>query len=215
MRPSVKSLCSLSVILLLAVALAWPVAGRAGTSLTLKEAESRLVRGSYIETLMNAHWAVEQGAAIVPLLGQMLNKRKAYDQELGEATGAFPFNALWALGHIPHPSALQVLEKYAAASHDPSAALAIKGWKLRAQKKGTGYGVLTNDAPLLSKAAGNSQVVKQLKAGQAVQIEHEMITSPSEEGPRGGPAHYDQVKLLPGGEQGYIARAGDDFSPFM
>jgi hypothetical protein len=197
------------------VALGWPIAGRAGTALTLKEAESRLVRGGYLDTLRNAYWAVDQGAAIVPLLGQMLNKRKAYDEELGGATGAFPFNVMWALAHIPQAPALQVLEKYAAASHDPSAALAIKGWKLRAQKQGPGYGVLTNDTPLLAKPAGNSQVVKQLQAGQAVQIVRAMITSPGEEGPRGGPAHYDQVKLLPGGEQGYIARAGDDFSPFM
>ena len=215
MRPLVQSICALCLTLLLAGALGWPLAGEAGPALTLKEVENRLVRGGYAETLFNAPWAVEQGEAIVPLLGRMLNKRKAYDQELGGATGAFPFNALWALGHIPQPSALQVLEKYAAASHDPSAALAIKGWKLRASEKGPGYGVLTNDAPLLSKPAAQARVVKELKAGQPVKIEGEMITSPGEEGPRGGPAHYDQVELLPGGEKGYLSRAGDDFSPFM
>jgi hypothetical protein len=215
MSPFLRLIGVSGLIMLLTGVLGWPVASQAGTALTLKEVENQLVRGSYTETLLNAPWAVDQGEAIVPLLGQMLQKHKAYDQDLGGATGAFPFNALWALGHIPQASALQVLEKYSAASHDPSAALAIKGWKLRAQKKGPGYGVLSNDAPLLSKPAGNSPVVKQLKAGQAVKIEHEMITSPGEEGPRGGPAHYDQVKLLPGGEQGYIARAGDDFSPLM
>lgn len=215
MRSLVQSTCALAVILLMAVALWWPVAGRAGTALTLKEAENRLVWGGYGETLLNAPWAVEQGAAIVPLLGEMLNKKKTYDEELGGATGAFPFNVLWALAHITQAPALQVLEKYAAASRDPGAALAIKGWKLRAQKQGPDYGVLTNNAPLLEKPAAKAWVVKQLKAGQAVQIVRAMIASPGEEGPRGGPAHYDQVKLLPGGEQGYIARAGDDFSPFM
>ncbi len=52
-----------------------------------------------METLLNAYWAVDQGEAIVPLLGQMLKKQKAYDKELGGATGAFPFNALWALAY--------------------------------------------------------------------------------------------------------------------
>jgi hypothetical protein len=200
---------------LLTGALGWPLAGEAGPALTLKEVENRLVRDGYTETLLNAQWAVDQGEAIVPLLGQMLKKQKAYEKELGGAAGAFPFNALWALGHIPQASALQVLEKYSAASHDSGAALAIKGWKLRAQEKGPGYGVLTNDARLLEKPGAQARVVKELKAGQMVKIERAMITSPGEEGPRGGPAHYDQVELIPGREKGYISRAGDDFSPFM
>ncbi len=214
MRPLVQSICALCLTLLLTGALGWPLAGEAGPALTLKEVENRLVRGGYTETLLNAPWAVAQGEAIVPLLGQMLKKQKAYDQELGGATGAFPFNALWALGHIPKAAALRVLEKYFAASHDSGAALAIKGWKLRAEK-GPGYGVLTNNAPLLEKPGAQARVVKELKAGQAVKIEREMITSPGEEGPRGGPAHYDQVELIPSREKGYILRAGDDFSPFM
>jgi uncharacterized protein len=190
-------------------------AGAARKAPTLKEAENRLVRGGYTETLMNANWAVAQGGAIVPILERMLRQRKAYEKEPGGVTGAFPFDVLWALGHIAQPSALKVLEAYAAASHDSTAALAVKGWKLRARKKAAGYGVLTNDAPLLEKPSAGARVVKQLKAGQAVQIEHAMLTSPGEQGPRGGPAHYDQARLLPGGEQGYIGRAGDDFSPFM
>lgn len=214
MRPFLQSCCALGVALWLAGALGWPPPSQAGTALTLQKVEKQLVRGGYAETLMNAQWAVERGEAIVPLLGQMLKKRQAYDQELGGATGAFPFNVLWALGHIPQPSALQVLEKYSAASHDPSASLAIQGWKLRAEK-GSRYGVLTNDALLLEKPAEQARVVKELKAGQAVKIEREMLTSPGEEGPRGGPAHYDQVELIPSGEKGYISRAGDDFSPFM
>lgn len=214
MRPFTRLIGTLGLILLLTGILGWPMAGEAVPALTLKEVENRLVRGGYMETLLNAPWAVEQGEAIVPLLGRLLQKRQAYDQELGGATGAFPFNALWALGHIAKASALQVLDKYSAASHDPSAALAIKGWKLRAEK-GPGYGVLTNDAPLLSKPAAQAPVVKEIKAGQPVKIEGEMITSPGEEGPRGGPANYDRVELLPGGEKGYISRAGDDFSPFM
>jgi hypothetical protein len=215
MRPLMQSICTLGLTLILSGAWGWPVASRAGTSLTLGEVETRLVRGGYMETLLNAYWAVDQGEAVVPLLGRILNKRKAYDEELGGATGAFPFNVLWALGHIPQTSALQVLKKYSAASRDPSAVLAIEGWKLRAIKKSRGYGVLTNDAPLLEKPSEQARVIKNLKSGQPVKIEREMITSPGEEGPRGGPAHYDQVELIPSGEPGYIRRAGDDFSPFM
>ncbi len=188
---------------------------RGKSALTLEEAENRLVWGGYIETLMNANWAVEQGAAIVPLLGRMLGQSEAYEKELAGATGAFPFNAIWALGHIPKQSALKVLKKYEAESHNPGAALAIEGWKLRAKKKAAGYGVLINDGPLLKKPSAGARVLKQLKAGQPVRIEKTMITSPGEKGPRGGPVHYDRVRLLPGGEQGYIGREGDDFSPFM
>jgi hypothetical protein len=215
MKPSVQLIGALFVTLLVAGGPGWSTPSQAGTALTLEEVENRLVQGGYLETLQNAPWAAEQGEAIVPLLGQMLQKRQAYEEELGGATGAFPFDALWALGQIPQPSALQVLEKYAAASHDPGAALAIKGWKLRAQEKGPGYGVLTNAAPLLAEPAAQARVVKKLQAGQPVKIERTMITNPHEAGPRGGPANYDQVQLIPGGEQGYILRAGDDFSPFM
>jgi hypothetical protein len=190
-------------------------AGRGPSAPTMKQAEDRLVKGGYLETLMNANWAVEQGAPVVPILDRMLGRRLLYEEELGGATGAFPFNALWALAHIPQPSALKVLEKYAAADQDPGAVLAVKGWKLRAEKKAACYGVLSNDAALLERPSADARVVKQLKAGQAVRIERTMIANPGEEGARGGPAHYDQVKLLPGGEQGYIGRAGDDFSPFM
>jgi hypothetical protein len=215
MRLSVQVIFVLGVILLLSGIPGAAPQSPAGASLTLEEAESRLVRAGYGETLLNAHWAVDQGQAIVPLLGQMLKRRQAYDEELGGATGAFPFNVLWALGHIPQPPALQVLENYSGASRDPSAALAIKGWKLRALKKSHGYGVLTNNAPLVEKPSERARILKELKSGQAVKIEREMITSPGEEGPRGGPAYYDQIELIPGGEKGYIFRAGDDFSPFM
>jgi hypothetical protein len=68
---------------------------------------------------------------------------------------------------------------------------------------------------LLEQQSEQARVVKELKAGQPVKIEREMITNPGEEGPRGGPAHYDRVELIPSGEKGYLSRAGDDFSPLM
>jgi hypothetical protein len=215
MRPLGRLICALFVTLLTCGVLEPLTPSHAGTLLTLEEVESRLVRGGYMETLLNAQWAGDQGQAIVPLLERMLNKRKVYEEELDGATGAFPFNALWALGHIPHLSAKQVLKEYYAASRDPCAALAIKGWNLRAQKKSTRYGVLSRKAPLLSKPSAKARVLKALEAGQPVKIERETIINPGEEGPRGGPASYDQVELIPSGEKGYIGRAGDDFSPFI
>jgi hypothetical protein len=156
----------LGIWLLLTGFLGGPMAARAGTPLTLAEVENRLVHGGYIETLQNAYWAVDQGAAIVPLLARMLHKRGDYDRELGGATGAFPYNALWVLGHIPQSAALRTLQDYWAASGDPSAALAIKGWKLRARKKGPGCGVLTREAPLLAQPAARVRVVKSLQPGK-------------------------------------------------
>ena len=74
MGPFLRLIGALGLTLLLTGALGWPTASQAGPALTLKEAENRLVRDGYLETLLNAQWAVEQGEAIVPLLGQMLNK---------------------------------------------------------------------------------------------------------------------------------------------
>ena len=215
MRPFTRLIGALGLTLALTGALGWPVASDTGPALTLGAAENRLVRSGYRETLLNASWAGDQGEAIVPLLERMLKKRQAYDQELGGATGAFPFNALWALGHILKPSALQVLEKYFAASQDPTAALAIKGWKLRAAEQGPRYGVLTNDAPLLLKPSEQARVVKKLQAGQPVKIERELIISPGRKDPGEARLIMTKAELIPSREKGYISRAGDDFSPFM
>ncbi len=202
-------------VILLAVALAWPLAAAAGPPLTLPEVEKRLVRGGYLDTLFAAHWAAAQGEAVIPLLAQMLDKQQQYREEERGAVGAFPFNVFWALAHIPSSGSLKVLEKYYAATKDPTAALAIKGWRLRLNEQSPRYGVLTNDGFLLERPEEKAQVVKKIKSGQQVKVLQEKIANPREVGPRGGAVYYDRVELLPSAEQGYIPRAGDDFTPFM
>lgn len=201
--------------LLLAAALAWPAAGAAGPPLTLEGLENRMVRGGYLDTLYTAQWAVRQGEAVVPLLAQMLEKGRQYQEEEGGAVGAYPFNVLWALAHIPGSKSLAVLEKHHAATKDPVAALALKGWWLRRHEDSPRFGVLINDGGLLERPAEKARVVKQVKSGQKVKILQEMIANPRETGPRGGAGYYDRVELVPSAEQGFIPRGGDDFSPFM
>ncbi len=203
------------LILMLVGLMAGSAAAAARPALTLPEAEKLLVRGGYLDTLNAAYWAVAQGEAIVPILARLLANREKYAQELGGATGAFPFNVVWALGRIPKSSSLQVLEKYYFTTKDPLAALAMKGWRLRAREENPRYGVLAKDAVLLESSDQQARVLKRIKSGQQVKILHEKNSNPREVGPRGGPMFYDRVELLPSGEQGFIPRAGDDFTPFM
>jgi len=193
----------------------WSMAGAVRIPLALPEVENRMVRGGYLDTLNAAYWAVAQGEAVVPLLAQLLDNRAKYAKELGGATGAFPFNAVWALGRIPKSESLQVLEKYYFATKDPAAALAMQGWNLREREQNPRYGVLAKDAALLEHPEEEALVLKKLKAGQQVKVLYERIPNPREVGPRGGPVYYDRVDLVSTGEQGYILRAGDDFTPFM
>ncbi len=203
------------LMLILAGLMAGSAAAAAKPALTLQEAENLMVRGSYLDTLNASHWAVAQGEAVVPILAQLLANREKYAKESGGATGAFPFNAVWALGHIPKSSSFQALEKYQFATKDPMAALAMQGWKLRARERSHRYGVLVKDALLLESPIKQARVLKKIKPGQQVKILQEKNANPKEVGPRGGPVFYDRVELIPSGEQGFIARAGDDFSPFM
>ena len=200
---------------LLVVLLLWPAAARAAGALTLPEVEKRLVRGGYLDTLFAAQWAAAQGEPVIPLLAQMLEKGPQYQEEEGGAVGAYPFNVLWALAHIPDSRSFQVLEKYYDASKDPTAARAIEGWRLRRNEQSPRFGVLVNDGALLERPEEKALVVKRIKAGQKVKILQEMIANPKEVGPRGGAAYYDRVELLPSAEQGYLPRAGDDFTPFI
>jgi hypothetical protein len=202
-------------VILLAGVLAGPAPGNAAPPLTLPEVEKRLVRGGYLDTLFAAQWAVAQGEAVIPLLDQMLEKGPQYREEEGGAVGAYPFNVLWALAHVPSSRSRQVLEKYQEASKDPVAALALKGWWLRYFEQSVRFGVLINDGSLLERPEEKALVVKRIKSGQKVKILQEKIANPREVGPRGGAQYYDRVELFPSGEPGYIARGGDDFTPFM
>jgi hypothetical protein len=204
----------LAVSMLMAL-LAGPLTAGTAPPLTLQEAEKRLVQGGYLDTLYAAQWAAAHGEAVIPILAQMLEKVRHYREEEGDAVGAFPFNVLWALAHIPGSKSRQVLETYYDATEDPTAALALAGWRLRYNEQSTRFGVLARDGDLLERPEEKALVVKKIKAGQKAKILQEMIANTREVGPRGGARYYDRVELLPSGEQGYIPRAGDDFSPFM
>jgi hypothetical protein len=109
------------------------------------EAEKRLLQADYLGSLQAAHWAVKQGPRAVPALDALLARTDAY-RKRADGTGAFPFNALWALAHIPgEPSraALQRFRKAARGQTDREMAdLALKGHALRATRKSSRYGVL-------------------------------------------------------------------------
>ncbi|MBM4283918.1 MAG: hypothetical protein FJ128_01535 [Deltaproteobacteria bacterium] len=203
--------------LVLVMTLAWQLAAAAPGhgALTLAQVEQRLVRGGYGATLNAAHWAVQQGEAIVPLLAQLLERRQIYEQQLGGATGAYPFNAVWALGQLSSPAALGVLERYFAKTRDDTAGLAIKAVKLRRTKQSRAFAVLLSDKTLYAQASLEAKAVKDLQGGQEIRIIKAGIVNPKEEGPRGGPAMFDQVEVVPTGEQGFVERAGDGFPPYI
>ncbi len=203
------------LLLMLVAGGVWLVMAAAKPGLGLPDLENRLVRSAHFDALHAAYWAAAQGEAIVPLLGQLLENRAKYRNEPAAGTGAFPLNVLWALSHIPQTSALKTLEKYYAAGRDPVAALAIKGWNLRDWERNPRYGVLLRENVLLERPEKAARVLRRLKPGEQVRIIFERSTNPREVGPRGGPVLYDRVELLPIGDQGFIPRAGDDFSPFM
>jgi hypothetical protein len=193
----------------------FPEAALAQGPPTLQEVEKRMLQGGYLDTLRESYWAAAQGEAIVPQLAALLQSREKYQAAQGGATGAFTFNVLWALAHIDGADSLKVLTDYYAGTKDETAALAIKGHRLRSARKSGAYGILINETVLLSSPSQEAGRLKQLRAGQQVKILKERIANPREEGPRGGPALYDRVELWPTGEPGYIPRAGDDFSPFI
>ncbi len=203
-------LISMLVALLAGLAAAAPK-----PALTLQEVEKKMVRGGPLDTLKAAYWAAAQGEVAVPLLAQLLENRAKYAKETGGATGAFPFNVVWALGHIPKSSSLEILEKYYFATKDPAAALAMQGWRLRAREQNPRYGVLAREALLLEGPHRQALVLKKLKPGQQVMVLTERNFNPQEKGPRGEPVFYARVDLVPSGEQGYLIRIGDDFTPFM
>lgn len=182
---------------------------------TLRDMEERLVRSGYSETLDNAYWAVDQGEKIVPTLERLLKNKQRYRNELGGATGAFPFNVYWALAHIPSEKALLVLERQSDPEERMVRQLAIKGFELRRKMKGQKYGVTGEGQKLLAGSSERSKLLANLPTGTAVKILREMIRNEKEMGARGGPATFDYIQVIATKAKGYIQRAGDDFSPFF
>jgi hypothetical protein len=188
---------------------------------TLKQAEQQLL-GPYVDSLEGAKWAAAKGPSIVPVLSQMLDRVEDYKKRDDGTMGAFPFNTIWALGHIKGDASRAALNRYIRRTQDitnrTQAMYAIAAHDLRARKKSDSYGVLGSTSPagkLYAQASENSRVLKTMKPGQPVRLLKEAIENPKEEGARGGPTVYDYVELVPSGPRGYVQRAGDIFSPFF
>ncbi len=189
-------------------------------ALSLNEVEARMVKGGYLDTLYAAYWAAGQGETIVPLLERMLYHPEKYQKAPFVLTGAYPFNVIWALAQIDSERSLKILTGYSAWAPEPFykdlARLAIEGFRLRRSKQGKTYGVLIRaEAQLLERPSGKARGRIWLKSGQKVRILKVYLENPAEEGPRGGPAVFDYIELLPWGKRGFIQRFGGDFSPFI
>lgn len=174
---------------------------------TLAEVENRLTRSGYTQSLVETGWAIQQGKAIVPILDKMLSNAKKYT-DVGEYTGAFPFNAEYVLAHIDTAESLVVLKKH-------KLKFGIQGWNLRHSKKSQGYGVVYQNVGLHPRASAQIGSVLILKPGEAVKILKRRVENAREEGPRGGPSLFDEVEVLSSGRQGFVQRMGDNFDPFM
>ena len=195
-----------------------------GYDLSLKEVEGRMAKGGYLDTLWASYWAAEQGEAIVPILEEMLKKPQKYQKEPFAATSAYPFNVIWALAHIDSNRSLKILMKFSDWTMDKLnkdvTELAIKGFQLRRTQKSKvareRYGVLVRaKAKLLEQPSEGAPVLKLLKSGQRVKVLKPYLENQKEEGPRGGPAVFDYVELIPQGDRGYIQRFGGDFTSFI
>jgi hypothetical protein len=190
-----------------------------GHDVNLKKAEERMVKGGYLDTLHASYWAADQGEAIVPLLERMLYNPQKYQKDPLAATSAYPFNVIWALAHIDSDRSLKVLMKFslwANTDFDKEVAgLAIQGFRLRRSKGDKTLGVLVRtEAKLLERPSRSAPVLKLLKSGQSVRVIKPCLENQKEEGPRGGPAVFDYIELIPEGGRGYIERVGD-FTSFI
>lgn len=171
-----------------------------------------MVGNGYLNSLQGAYWAYFKGPRIIPVLSVMLTKQKYYNQKYDFATGGFPLNALWALGHFKTVKARDALRHYYAWSHDSEALSALKGWELR-RKYGFGAGVLINDQILYQRPSEKSHVIAHLPADEPVRILKADYENDREMDARGGPTVYDFIQVLRTGERGYIERTSDDFFP--
>lgn len=191
-----------------------------GYDLSLKEVEGRMIQGGYLDTLWASYWASEQGEAIIPILEEMLFKPRKYQAESFAAASAYPFNVIWALAHIDSNRSLKILMKFSVWTtnlfNKDVTELAIKGFQLRRGKQSTFYGVLVRaETKLLERPSESAPVVKLLKSGQSVRVLKPYLENQKEEGPRGGPAVFDYIELIPQGDRGYIQRFGGDFTSFI
>ncbi len=178
---------------------------------------------AYSQLGESAHWAVEQGRAIVPHLTMLLS-RVAEDKKKAEASdqplAGYPLNLIWALGQIGGSGARNALARHAARAQSPEsrtlAKLALAGLDLRTKLKRNDVGVLRYEtAPLLARPSHEAKKLKALKAGQGFRVLKSDIVNEKETDARGGPVHFDEIELIPGRQRGFLEREGEGFSPWF
>src|SRR5690606_32084651 len=125
-----------------------------------------------------------------------LSNAKKY-ADIGEFTGAFPFNAEYVLAHIDVPESLAALKKH-------KLKYGMQAWNLRHTKKSQDYGVVYQNVGLHPRASAQIGSVLILKPGEGVKILKRRIENQREEGPRGGPSLFDEVEVLSSGRRGFV-----------
>jgi hypothetical protein len=164
-------------------------------------------------------WAIDQGQAIVPHLSKLLtmvaaDTKRAIDG--GEPLVNYPFNILWSLSQIGGSGARAALARHATRAQDPGnrqlARHALAGLDLRAKMRRKDVGVLHYaSTPLLAKPSHEARKLRELRAGQGLRINKNVIENEKETGARGGPTRFCEVELIPGGQRGYLELEGEGF----
>jgi hypothetical protein len=184
---------------------------------TLQETTSQMQITAYSQLGESAHWAVEQGRAIVPHLATLLSK---VTEDKKKAAASDQPLAGYPLNLIGGPEARAALARHAARAQDTGnrtlAKLALAGLDLRARLKKTDVGVLRYEtAPLLAKPSHEAKKLKALRAGQGFRVLKSGIINEKETDARGGSVHFDEIELIPGRLRGFLEREGEGFSPWF
>lgn len=180
----------------------------------LQEIEEQLCFSGYSMSLAVAEdYAATHGAALVPILQTMLDKAETYVND-PMFTGAFPYNAVWILAHVGSDAARKAIERFAKNAKDAHYSLALAGLDLRRKFNSPDYAVLHSETSLRDAASLKSKTLRALRPGQAFRILKPWIENHKEEGPRGGPAVFDAIELVPSREKGYVERQGTGEAPY-
>lgn len=173
----------------------------------LKELAGRLCFSGYAPSLDEAEGLLAQyGAALAPLLAELLDKAPSYLKAPNFA-GAFPFNAVWLLAHIGDQTSREAIERFTRQGKNKDYALALRAMDLR-KEQGPNCGVVYYESELREGPSSKTKTLRPLAPGQGLRLLRERIQNEQEEGPRGGPSIYDEVELLPSGERGFVERLG-------
>lgn len=164
---------------------------------SVMDLRNRLQMNGSTESISEAYWVIEQGDAILPAIDQLLSEPVPAD-----ATGAYPFNMMFALSQFNGPAVKDVLKK-----HDGQ--LALKA--VEAREVNPAYRVIYSECSLLQSQFYTSPIITQIPEGETVLLLQERVENPNEEGPMGGSSFYDYVQIVSTGQTGFTARSGGGY----